>query len=175
MQTISQLHHLGERLSDEGLLILREEVEVLKSQVSGEKEQRVAREFEIRDLKEKVNDLEKVAEVSLADELAMNQKNQELEEDIEALKAAAQTFTFEMVMALNGTRVVARWELMREWLRKQSAQWDLVTALEQYKAVVQEEARRKCAPLPTFEDEPAIPPSSDLDVDSYVKPRGSPT
>ncbi|KAF3563519.1 hypothetical protein DY000_02014512 [Brassica cretica] len=175
LRTVSQLHHLGERLSDEGLLILREEVEVLKSQVSGEKEQRVALEFEIRDLKEKVKYLEKVAEVSLADALAMNQKNQELKEDIEALKAAAQTFMFEMVMAVNGARVVARWELMREWLRKQSAQWDLVTSLKQYKAVVQEEARRKCAPLPTFEDEPAIPPSSDLDVDSSVKPRGSPT
>ena len=37
---------------------------------------------------------------------------------------------------------------MREWLRKQSAQWDLVTALEQYKAVAQEEARSKGAPFP---------------------------
>ena len=130
MQTVSQLYHLGERLSDEGLLVLREEVEVLKRQVSGEKEQRVAREFEIRNLKEKVKDLEKVAEASSADALAMNQKNHELKEDIEALKAVAQTFMFEMVMAVNGARVVARWELMREWLRKQSAQWDLVTALE---------------------------------------------
>ncbi|KAF2538110.1 hypothetical protein F2Q68_00020656 [Brassica cretica] len=145
------------------------EVEVLKCQVSGEKEQRVAREFEIHDLKEKV------AEASSADALAMNQKNQELEEDIEALKEAAETFKFEMVMAVNRARVVARWELMREWLRKKSAQWDLVMALEQYKAVVQEEARSKGAPLPTFEDELAIPPSSDRDVDSSVKLRGSPT
>ncbi|KAH0898835.1 hypothetical protein HID58_048403 [Brassica napus] len=175
LRTVSQLHHLGERLSDEGMLVLREEVEVLKRQVSGEKEQCVAREFEIRDLKEKVKDLEKVAEAPSADALTVNQKNKELEEDIEVLKAAAETFKFEMVMAVNGARVVARWELMREWLRKQSAQWDLVTALEQYKTVVQEEARSKGAPLPTFEDEPAIPPSSDMDMDSSVKPRGSPT
>ncbi|KAF3529045.1 hypothetical protein DY000_02040569 [Brassica cretica] len=120
-----------------------EEVEVLKRQVSGEEEQRVAREFEIRDLKKKIKDLEKVAEASSADALAVNQKNQELQEDIEALKAAAETFKFETMMAVNGARVVARWELMREWLRKQSAQWDLVTALEQYKAVVREEARSK--------------------------------
>ena len=150
MQTVSQLYHLGERLSDEGLLVLREEVEVLKHQVSGEKEQRVAQEFEIRDLKQKVKDLEKVAEASLADALAMNQKNQELEEDIEALKVAAETFKFEMVMAMNGARVFAHWELMREWLRKQSAQLDLVTALEQYKAVVQEESRSKGAPPSHF-------------------------
>ncbi|KAL0645782.1 hypothetical protein Bca4012_044073 [Brassica carinata] len=170
-----QLYHLGGRISDEGLLVLREEVEVLKRQVSGEKEQRVPQEFEIRDLKEKVKDLEKVAEASSADALSMNQKNQEVEEDIEALKAAAETFKFEMVMAVNGAMVVARWELMREWLRKQSAQWDLVTVWEQYMTVVQEETRNKGAPLPTFEDEPAIPPCSDMDVDSSVKPRGSPT
>ncbi|KAF3603620.1 hypothetical protein F2Q69_00037713 [Brassica cretica] len=110
LRTVSQLHHLGGRLSDEGLLILREEVEVLKRQESREREQRVAREFEIRDLKEKIKDLEKVAESSSADVLAVNQKNQELEEDIKALKAAAETFKFEMVMAVNGARVVARWE-----------------------------------------------------------------
>ena len=94
------------------------EVEVLKCQVSGVKEKRVARDFEIRDFKEKIKDLEKVAEASSADALGVNQKNQELEEDIEALKAAAGTFKFEMVMAVNGARVVTRWELMREWLRK---------------------------------------------------------
>ncbi|KAH0898871.1 LOW QUALITY PROTEIN: hypothetical protein HID58_048439 [Brassica napus] len=169
LQTVSQLHHLGGRLSDEGLLVLRAEVEVLKCQVSRDKEKLVAREFEIRDFKEKIKDLEKVAEASSADALGVNQKNQELEEDIEALKAAAGTFKFEMVMAVNGARVVARWELMREWLRKQSAQWDLVTTLEQYKAVVREEARSKGAPLPTFEDEPGIPPSSYMDVDSSMK------
>ncbi|KAF3570359.1 hypothetical protein F2Q69_00058465 [Brassica cretica] len=80
-----------------------------------------------------------------------------------------------MLMAVNGARVIARWELMREWSRKQSVRWDLVTALEQYKAVVQEKAKNKSAPPPTFEDEPAIPRVSDMDVDSSVKPRGSPT
>ncbi|KAF2591175.1 hypothetical protein F2Q70_00038575 [Brassica cretica] len=45
----------------------------------------------------------------------------------------------------------------------------------QYKAGVQEEARNKGAPPPTFEDEPAIPPVSEMDVDSSIKPRGSPT
>ncbi|KAH0862257.1 hypothetical protein HID58_079468 [Brassica napus] len=149
--TVSQLYHLGERLFSEGLPTLREEIEDLKSQVSGERDQRAARELEIRDLKDK------------------------LEEEIDALKAAAETFKFEMLMAVNGARVVVRWELMREWLRKQSARWDLVTALEQYKVVVQEEARNKGAPPPTFEDQPPIPRVSNMDVDSSVKPRGSPT
>ena len=57
---------------------------------------------------------------------------------------------------------------MREWLRKQSAQWDLAMALEQYKAVVREETKNK------VEDELVVPTISEMDVDSSVKPRGSP-
>ena len=136
MQTVSQLYHLRERLSSEDLPILREEIEDLKRQVLGERNQRAARELEVHDLKDKVKDLEKVAKASSPDALTASQKNQELGEEIDVLKAAAETFKFEMVMAVNGARVVARWELMREWLRKQSAQWDLATTLEQYKAVV---------------------------------------
>ncbi|KAF2589401.1 hypothetical protein F2Q70_00038184 [Brassica cretica] len=76
LRTVSQLYHLGERLSSEGLPTLREEIEDLKRQVSGERDQRAARELEIRDLKDKVKDLEKVAEASSADALATSQKNQ---------------------------------------------------------------------------------------------------
>ncbi|KAF3544715.1 hypothetical protein DY000_02007799 [Brassica cretica] len=136
LRTVSQLYHLRERLSSEDLPILREEIEDLKRQVLGERNQRAARELEVHDLKDKVKDLENVAKASSADALTASQKNQELGEEIDVLKAAAETFKFEMVMAVNGARVVARWELMREWLRKQSAQWDLATTLEQYKAVV---------------------------------------
>lgn len=57
---------------------------------------------------------------------------------------------------------------MREWLRKQSAQWDLAMALEQYKAVVREETKNK------VEDELVVPTISEMDVDSSIKPRGSP-
>ncbi|KAF3510628.1 hypothetical protein F2Q69_00007043 [Brassica cretica] len=136
LRTVSQLYHLRERLSSEDLPILREEIEDLKRQVLGERNQRAARELEVHDLKDKVKDLEKVAKASSADALTTSQKNQELGEEIDVLKAAAETFKFEMVMAVNGARVVARWELMREWLRKQSAQWDLATTLEQYKATM---------------------------------------
>ena len=174
LQTVSQLYHLGERLSSEGLPTLREEIEDLKRQVSGERDQRAARELEVRDLNDKVKDLEKVAETSLADALTTSQKNQELEEEIDTLKAAVETFKFEMVMPVNEPKVYACWELMREWLRKQSAKWDLVTALEQYKAVVQEDDMNKGVPPPTFEDEPVILLVSEMDVDLSVKPRGSP-
>ena len=41
--------------------------------------------------------------------------------------------------------------------------------------MVEEEARNKGVLPPTFEDEPAIPLVSEMDVDSSVKPRGSPS
>ncbi|KAF3584706.1 hypothetical protein F2Q69_00028787 [Brassica cretica] len=124
-----------------------------RRQASEERAQRLAREMEIRDLKDNVKDLERSAKVSSADALAAGKRNSELEEAMGTLK-------LEMVMAVNGARVIARWELMREWLKEQSTQWDLAKALEQYKAVTLEEAKNKNAPLPTFEDEPAIPPVS---------------
>nr|VDD44954.1 unnamed protein product [Brassica oleracea] len=64
----------------------------LKRQVLEEKDQRVAWELEIHDLEDKVKDLEKVAEASSADALATSRKSQELEEGIDILKAAAETF-----------------------------------------------------------------------------------
>ncbi|KAF3572077.1 hypothetical protein F2Q69_00059615 [Brassica cretica] len=123
----------------------------------------MARELGIRDHKDKVKDLEKVAEAS-ADVLATSRKSQELEEGIDILKTAAETFKLEMVMAVKGARVIARWESMREWLKKQNDQWDLAKALEQYKAVIREEAMNKSVPPPTFEDKPVIPPVSDMDL-----------
>ncbi|KAF2561151.1 hypothetical protein F2Q70_00017634 [Brassica cretica] len=78
-----RLHHIGERLSSEDLPTLREEIEDLKRQVSGERDQCAARELEVRDLKDKVKDLEKVAEVSSADAFTTSQKNQEMEEEID--------------------------------------------------------------------------------------------
>ena len=147
-------------------MIDREELKSLKRQVSEEREQRVARELEICDLKDKVRELEKVAETSSADALAASQKSQGLEEEVEILK-------LEMVMAVNGARIVARWELMREWLNKQSSQWDLNRVLDQYKMVILEEAKNKGDPPPSFEDDPAIPPASEMDVDSSVKPLGA--
>ncbi|KAH0859619.1 hypothetical protein HID58_087880 [Brassica napus] len=162
LQVTSQLYHLKERLSNENLVIDCEELESLKRQVSEEREQRTAPELEICDFKDKVRELEKVAETYSAGALAASQKSQELEE-VETLK-------LEMVMAVNGARIVARWELMREWLNEQSGQWDLSRALDQNKMVVLEEAKNKGDPPPSFEDEPAIPPASEMDVDLSVKP-----
>ncbi|KAF2557727.1 hypothetical protein F2Q68_00015895 [Brassica cretica] len=136
LRTVSQLFHLGERLSNENPVASQEELKDLKRQASEERAQRLAREMEIRGLKDKVKDLERTAKVSSADALAAGKRNSELEEAIGTLK-------LEMVMAVNGARVIARWELMREWLKEQSNQWDLAKALEQYKAVTLEEAKTR--------------------------------
>ncbi|KAL0716043.1 hypothetical protein Bca4012_065365 [Brassica carinata] len=55
IQTVSQLFHLGERLSTEDVSSAREELEALKHEASVEKDHRMARELEIRDLMEKVD------------------------------------------------------------------------------------------------------------------------
>lgn len=53
-----------------------------------------------------MKNLEKMADASSANALAMGRKNQELEEEIETLKTAAETFQFEMVMAVSAARVI---------------------------------------------------------------------
>ncbi|KAH0906067.1 hypothetical protein HID58_037894 [Brassica napus] len=152
-----QLYHLKERLSNENLVI-----DHLRRQVSEEREreQRTARELEICDLKDKVRELEKVSETSSANALAASQKSHELEEEVETLK-------LEMVMAVNGARIVARWELMREWLNKQSGQWDLNRALDQYKMRLE---TREIRLLPSKMNL-LFRQLSEMDVDSLAFPR----
>ncbi|KAL0702505.1 hypothetical protein Bca4012_058627 [Brassica carinata] len=109
--TISQLFHLGERLSTESVSSVREELEALKREAMEEKDRRVAQELEVRDLKEKLKASEKIADEASADTLAASQENQKLAKDIET---AAEDFKLEMAMAVNGVRVVARWESKEE-------------------------------------------------------------
>uniref|UniRef100_M4FIX0 Uncharacterized protein n=1 Tax=Brassica campestris TaxID=3711 RepID=M4FIX0_BRACM len=115
LRNISQLYHLGEQLSLESSSISREELEKLKNQLSEEKTQHVARELEIRDLKDTIKDVERSAEISSADALSVGKKNQELEEAMENLR-------LETVMAVSGAIITALWELMREWLQRKNDQ-----------------------------------------------------
>ena len=107
--------------------------------------------------------MERSAEISSADALSVGKKNQELEEAMETLR-------LETVMAVSGARITARWELMREWLQRKNDQWDLAKALAQYKTVVLEESKNKGATVPTFENEPTIPPDSGMGID--LRPGG---
>ena len=60
-------------------------------------------------------------------------------------------------MAVNGAKVVARCELMREWLSGQTDSWDPATTLEQYKMVKITEPEFLGLPPPSFKHEPKVP------------------
>ncbi|KAL0886264.1 hypothetical protein Bca101_010247 [Brassica carinata] len=145
IQTVTRLFHLGERLSTEDASFVREDLEALKREASEEKYRRMAPELEIRDLKEKLKASEKIAEEASTDALATSQDNKKLAKDIKT-------------------------ELMREWIKKPSDLWDLAKALDQYKAVVLGEAKNKGIAPPSFDDEPAVPSSYEMDVESSARP-----
>ncbi|KAL0836197.1 hypothetical protein Bca101_088087 [Brassica carinata] len=67
-------------------------------------------------------------------------------------------------MAVNGAIVVARWELMKEWLNHQTDSWDLEGALKQYKMVKTSEAEFQGLPAPTFEGETSIPSGTETET-----------
>ncbi|KAF2598761.1 hypothetical protein F2Q68_00009614 [Brassica cretica] len=108
----------GEGLSEEGLSSNREELEKLICQLSKEKGKCAAREMEICDLQAKVKAQESMVEASSAEALTLGKEKQELEKIMSDLRKSVETFMYEMVMAVNGARITARWELMREWLRR---------------------------------------------------------
>ncbi|KAL0702358.1 hypothetical protein Bca4012_058480 [Brassica carinata] len=53
-------------------------------------------------------------------------------------------------MAASGARIIAHWELMREWLKKQTSRWDLARAFDQYKTVMLAESQSKGVDPPHF-------------------------
>lgn len=59
-------------------------------------------------------------------------------------------------MAVNGGKVVARWELTRVWLKHHTASWEPLILLENYKKVKTTEAKLLGLPAPSFENEPII-------------------
>ncbi|KAF2533611.1 hypothetical protein F2Q70_00029294 [Brassica cretica] len=90
------------------------------------------------------------------------------EKEIKALKlkgavGAAETFDAEKTMAVNGAIVVARWELMKEWLNHQVDSWDLEGALKQYKMVKTSEAEFHGLHAPTFDGESSIPSGTETE------------
>ncbi|CAG7894053.1 unnamed protein product [Brassica rapa] len=108
----------GEGLSEEGVSSNREELEKLICQLFEKKGKCTAREMEICDLQAKVKAQESMVEASSAEALTLGKEKQELEKIMSDLRKSAETFKYEMVMAVNGARITARWELTREWLRR---------------------------------------------------------
>ncbi|KAL0716279.1 hypothetical protein Bca4012_065601 [Brassica carinata] len=163
LRTISQLHHLGDRLLEESPSLAREEVEKLTRQLSEEVSKRVAKEMELRDLQAKTKAIEGLVENSSAEALRLSREKQELEEAFTKLEGEMRSSEDRMTMAVNGARFTSRWEVMREWLNGQAHKWNLARELDHFKTVVLAEARLKGVDPPSFEDEPVIHPSSDMD------------
>ncbi|KAH0903148.1 hypothetical protein HID58_042651 [Brassica napus] len=130
LRVMSQLHHLGNNMEGQS----KADLDALTSQLREEKNNALAREKEIKALRLKSR-----------------------EEEVVELKLAEEIFGAEKTMVVSGAKVVARWELMREWLNHQTDSWDPAVALEQYKTVKTTEAGLLGLPAPSFDDEPEIP------------------
>lgn len=84
--------------------------------------------------------------------MALQERLEKLEEEICEMKNAAETFDVEKAMAVSDDKVVACWELMREWLNHQTDSWEPRVALEQYRMVKTSESLLQGFPAPSFED-----------------------
>ena len=115
MQAASQLFHLGERMEDK--TTAKTEVDALTVQLREGKGVALDKEKEIRALKLTVQNQEEAMERVKTENASLQKQLEDKEEDICELRYAAEVFDTEKAMAINGTKLVVRWELMREWLR----------------------------------------------------------
>ena len=129
----------------------------LTSQLRKEKGAVLAKDREIKELTLKVKNQEEAGELASAENASLRSQLKEREEELIDLKDTVATFDVDKTMAMNGAKVVARWELMREWLSGQTDSWDPVTTLEQYIMVKITEAEFLGLLPPSFEHEPKVP------------------
>ncbi|KAH0880085.1 LOW QUALITY PROTEIN: hypothetical protein HID58_067479 [Brassica napus] len=135
LQVASQLYHLGERM--ESAASTKVEMDTLVSQLHE------AKDKDIKALMLKVTNQEEAGELVAAENVSLR------EEELNDLKDAAETFEAEKAMAVNGAKVLARRELLRDW--------DPVNTLEKYKTVETTEAELLGVPGPSFEYETQVP------------------
>ena len=149
------MFHLGERMV--GAASTKAEMDALASQLREEKDVALAKDKEIKALRLKARNQEEAGELAATENVSLRGQLKNMEEELNDLKDTAETFEAEKAMAVNGTKVVARWELMREWLNGQTDSWDPANVLEQYKMVKITEAELLGLPTPSFEGEPQVP------------------
>ncbi|KAH0939110.1 hypothetical protein HID58_006571 [Brassica napus] len=155
LEVASQLYHLGERM--ESAVSTNVEMDNLTSQLRKEKDVVLAKDREIKELTLKVKNQEEAGELAATENASLRSQLKEREEEMIDLKDTAATFDVDKIMDVNGAMVVARWELMRDWLSGQTDAWDPETTLEQYKMVKITEAEFLGISPPSFEHEPKIP------------------
>ena len=106
--------------------------------------------------------------MAAAENVSLRSQLKNREKELNELKDAAETFDAEKSMAVNGAKVGARWELMREWLSGQTDSRDPMNTLEQYKTVKTTEAELLGLPAPSFEYERQVP--GDEEVKKTLEP-----
>lgn len=114
---MSQLFHLGGRVDDQASV--KEQMDILSSQLDEENSRILALEKEIKTLKLKVRNQDEAGKLAAADNVSLREELEKRREEICDLKYAAETFEAEKNMTVHGAKVVASWELMREWIRHQ--------------------------------------------------------
>ncbi|KAG5373832.1 hypothetical protein IGI04_042847 [Brassica rapa subsp. trilocularis] len=161
LQAMSQLFHLGERMDEHASL--KAYLAELTSQLREDKNKILAKEKEIKALKLKVRNQDEAGALAAAENVSLREQLEQREEEVCNLRGVAEIFDAEKNMAVNGVIVVARWELMKEWLNHQTDSWDLEGPLEQYKMLKTSEAEYQGLPAPTFEGEPSLPSGTETE------------
>ena len=149
------MYLLAERM--ESAVSTKVEMDNLTSQLHKEKDAVLAKDRDIKELTLKVKNQEEAGELAAAENASLRSQLKEWEEELIDLKDTAATFDVDKTMAVNGAKIVARWELMREWLSVQTDPWDPATTQELYKMVKITEAVLLGLPPPSFEHEPKVP------------------
>ncbi|KAH0917485.1 hypothetical protein HID58_025145 [Brassica napus] len=108
---------------DSSMVIRSLQVDALTAQQREEKDAVLAKESEIKDLKLEAQNQEEALERVAAENASLLKQLEDKEEDICELRYAAEVFDNEKAMAVNGAKVVAHWELMREWLHRHTDSW----------------------------------------------------
>ncbi|KAH0866858.1 LOW QUALITY PROTEIN: hypothetical protein HID58_073880, partial [Brassica napus] len=158
-------HLVASRERMEGAASTKVEMDTLASQLPEEKDASLAKNKEIKALRLKVRNQEETGELAAIENISLRSQLKNREEELNDLKDAAETFEAEKAVAVNGAKVVARWELM---LDGQTNSWDPVNTLEQYKTMKITEAELLGLPAPSFEYEPQV--LSDEEVKKTPEP-----
>ncbi|KAF2553667.1 hypothetical protein F2Q68_00033607 [Brassica cretica] len=101
LKVASQLYHLRERM--ESVVSTKVEMDNLTSQLR-------------KELTIKGKNQEEAWELAAAENASLRSQLKEREEELFDLKDTTATFNVDKTMAVNGAKIVARWELMWEWL-----------------------------------------------------------
>ena len=112
------MFHLGEKMVLAAST--KAEMDALASQLREEKDVALAKDKEIKALRLKTRNQEEAGELAATENVSLRGQLKNREEELNDLKDTAETFEAEKAMAVYGAKVVARWELIREWLNGQT-------------------------------------------------------